>query len=66
MHVASLKAPFTSPLTLEMYETADCIFTFDYIQTEYIIMEIKQSNSTNSKGQIITLYRAKGRRDYYL
>ena len=53
MHVTSLKASFTPPPPLEMYKTADCIFTVGYIQTEYIIMEIKQSNSTNSKGQII-------------
>ena len=38
---------------LEMYKTTDCIFTFDYIQTEYVIMEIKQNNSNNSKGQTI-------------
>ena len=30
--------------TLEMYKTTDCISTFDYIQTEYINMEFKQSN----------------------
>ena len=57
MHVCHLpESTLHPPLPLEMYKTADCIFTFDYIQTEYIIMEIKQSNSTNSNGQII-LYR---------
>ena len=53
MHVTFLKAPFTPPLPPEMYKTTDSIFTFNYIQTEYINMEIKQSNSKNSKGQII-------------
>ena len=42
MHAPSLKASLTPPLTPEMYKTTDCISTFDYIQTEYINMELKQ------------------------
>ena len=47
---------------------ATCIFTFDYIQTKYINMELKQSTSNwkNSKGQIIIFIRPKLDGTYHL
>ena len=45
MYACPLHESTLSPTpTLEMYKTTDCISTFDYIQTEYINMELKQSN----------------------
>ena len=45
MHACHLPESTLNPtLPPEMYKKTDCIFTFDYIQTEYINMEVKQSN----------------------
>ena len=45
MHACPLPESTLNPTpTPEMYKTTDCISTFDYIRTEYINMELKQSN----------------------
>ena len=52
MHTCHLPESIIHP-TLEIYKTTDCIFTFDYIQTEYINMELKQSNINKFQGPMI-------------
>ena len=50
MHACPLPESTLNPTpTPETYKTADCISTFDYIQTEYINMELKQSNYKRTK-----------------
>ena len=50
MHACPLPESTLNPTpTPEMYKTTDCISTFDYIQTEYINMELKQSNLKKKK-----------------
>ena len=50
MHACPLPESTLNPTpTPEMYKTTDCIYTFDYIQTEYINMELKQSNLKKRK-----------------
>ena len=43
MHAPLPESTLNPTPTPEMYKTTDCISTFDYIQTEYINMELKQS-----------------------
>ena len=50
MHACPLPESTLNPTpTPEMYKTTDCISTFDYIQTEYINMELTQSNLKKKK-----------------
>ena len=50
MHACPLPESTLNPTpTPEMYKTTDCISTFDYIQTEFINMELKQSNLKKRK-----------------
>ena len=50
MHACPLPESTLNPTpTPEMYKTTDCISTFDYIQTEYINMELKQSSKKKKK-----------------
>ena len=45
MHACPLPESTLNPTpTPDLYKTTECISTFDYIQTEYINMELKQSN----------------------
>ena len=45
MHACPLPESTLNPTpTPEMYKTTDSVSTFDYIQTEYINVELKQSN----------------------
>ena len=50
MHACPLPESTLNPTpTPDLYKTTECISTFDYIQTEYINMELKQSNLKTKK-----------------
>ena len=50
MHACPLPESTLNPTpTPDLYKTTECISTFNYMQTEYINMELKQSNLKKRK-----------------